>query len=76
MVDAVFAGDVMATARNFLRQDGALQQEHRDSLRRDAADQQRRQRIQIVSQFQREHQRCERRAHGAPHHRRHADHRP
>ena len=36
-IDAVFAGDMLAAAREFLGENGTAQQQHRDAERRHAA---------------------------------------
>ena len=75
-IHAVLAHDVMAAARDLLGQDRALQQQHRDAVRRDRADEQRGKHVQVVRQLEHEDDRGQRRAHRPAHHRRHADHAP
>ena len=67
---------VIAAARDLLGQYRALQRQHRESVRQNAADEQGQQHVEVVRQFERENNAGKRRAHGAAQNGAHADQRP
>ena len=75
-VDAVFAHHMLAAPGDLLGQDRPLEQQHGQRVGGAGRDQQRAHQREVTGQFDREKDGGQRRAHGAAHHRRHADKRP
>jgi hypothetical protein len=72
-IDAVFPDHVLAPTRDLLCQDRTFQQQHRQRVGGTGGNQERADQREISGQLGRKQDRCQRRAHGAAHHRGHAD---
>ncbi len=67
---------MLAAPRDLLGENGALEQQHGHRMRGAGRGEQRQQHVDVAGEFDGEHHAGQGRAHGAAHHRRHADQRP
>jgi len=64
-IDGIFAGNVKSTARHLLRENGTLQQQHGGRVRQHRSHQQRQKHVDVMRQFKRKKNGCERGVHGS-----------